>query len=73
MIKVEGAPHHAWEYVACTFGLGGLLGLIELVAAPSGWWWTATRALVFALFVAALVLWLAALVKDRRFRHPRAS
>jgi hypothetical protein len=62
----------AWNNVVMTFGLGALLGLIQGVVDPRGWLWTTARVLVGALFVVALVLWLVAIVKDRRSRRPHA-
>jgi len=56
----------AGEIVSTTFSLGCLGGLIQAVANPSGWLWTGARALAFAIFVIALVLWLIAMRRDRR-------
>jgi uncharacterized membrane protein len=58
--------------VGATFGLGGLVGIIQAVATPSGWVWTSVRALVFAVFVVAVVLWIAAVLRGKRSRMWRA-
>lgn len=51
-----------------TFGLAGLLGLVQIVVNPRGWLWTVSRAFVFVLFVVAVALWIFAAVTERRSR-----
>lgn len=54
--------------ILMTFGLAGLLGLIQVVVNPHGWLWTVSRAFVFVLFVVALAFWLFAMVTEWRSR-----
>jgi VIT1/CCC1 family predicted Fe2+/Mn2+ transporter len=51
------------------FGLGGLLGLIQAAASPSGWLWTAIRVLIFLMWLIGITGWLAAAVRERRHRR----
>lgn len=54
--------------ILMTFGLAGLLGLVQIVVNPRGWLWTVSRAFVFVLFVVAVALWIFAAVTERRSR-----
>jgi uncharacterized protein (DUF983 family) len=55
------------------FGLGGLLGLIQATASPSGWLWTAIRVLISLVWLTGITGWLAAAIRERRSHRRRSS
>jgi hypothetical protein len=54
--------------IVIVFGVGAVLGLVEVLVEPHGWLWTTLRGLVFVAFVTLIVLWLVARVRDRASR-----
>jgi hypothetical protein len=58
-----------WGPIAsASFALAALCNLVEAVADPEGWAWQALRVSLSVVFLAALVGWLVALVRERRAR-----
>jgi hypothetical protein len=50
-------------WLAATFGSAACLNLVEAVASPDGWAWTAVRAVAGAAFLAALLWWMVSLLR----------
>jgi hypothetical protein len=60
----------AWDTLVIAWGTATIPNALEAFGvAPSGWAWTALRAVLSTLFLLALVAWLVALVRERRARE----
>lgn len=53
------------DWLWATFGAAAVLNLVDAVASPEGWAWTAARIAVTAAFSLALVLWLVFAFRQR--------
>jgi hypothetical protein len=54
------------KVLVASIAVGAIFGLINGIAAPSGWLWTALWALDGVVFVVALALWLASRLSTRQ-------